>query len=56
MEGETKEDKMKQIKEKEDEHMYHVLEGPTVVQVGCVYVRSGQHNLLVIFDCTEMFP
>ena len=36
MEGETKEDKMKQIKEKEDEHMYHVLEGPTVVQVECV--------------------
>ena len=29
MEGET----MKQVKEKEDEHMYHVLEGPAIVKV-----------------------
>ena len=36
MEGETKE--MKQVKEKEGEHMYHVLEGPTIVQVECVCV------------------
>ena len=43
MEGETEEDKIQQVKEKEDEHMYHVLEGPTIVQVECVCVRSGQH-------------
>ena len=34
MEEETKE--MKQVKEKEGEHMYHVLEGPTTIQVGCI--------------------
>ena len=36
MEWETKE--MKQVKEKEGEHMYHVLEGPTIVQVESVDV------------------
>ena len=52
MKGET----MKQVKEKEDEHMYHVLDGPTIVQVECVgwsnYYCPGrvcmyQHNLIV---------
>ena len=37
MEGEKKE--MKQVNKKEDEHMYHVLEGPTIVQVGCVGIN-----------------
>lgn len=44
VEGKTKEDKMKHVKEKEGECMYHVLEDPTTVQVGRVY----QHNLILM--------
>ena len=47
MEGETKEDKTKQVKEKEDEHMYRGLAWK---------VQLRQHNLLMMFDCTEMLP